>query len=140
MHNVESVWYGRAMRFINMAGRMTLVANDGLGVDVERASGGRLPASPADALDRWPELEAWAARWGGSGDVEIIDALIGPPSSAPRQILGVGLNYASHAAELGFELPEHPLIFPNCTRRSPGRSMTSPSRPVPWTGRSSWSS
>lgn len=99
------------MRLINLAGRLTLVREDGRGVDVDRASGGRLPSSPADALDRWPELQEWAAGYGGAGDLEITDALIGPPSSAPRQILGVGLNYASHAAESGFELPEHPLIF-----------------------------
>src|SRR5215212_10658510 len=110
MHNVKS-WYGRAMRFINLAGRMTLVAPDGLGVDVERASGGRLPASPAEALDRWAELEAWAAQYGGSGDVEIVEALLGPPSSAPPADPGrraqlrlscrrVGLRAARASADL----------------------------------------
>ncbi len=99
------------MRFINLAGRMTLAGDDGAGIDVERASGGRLPASPAAALDRWAELRAWAAEGHGPGDVEIAGALIGPPSPAPRQILGVGLNYASHAEESGLGLPEQPLIF-----------------------------
>lgn len=108
---MQNVWYGRRVRFINLAGRMTLADRDGRGIDVERASDGRLPSSPAAALHRWPELREWAARHEGPGDAEIVDAMIGPPSPAPRQILGVGLNYASHAAESGFELPEHPLIF-----------------------------
>jgi 2-keto-4-pentenoate hydratase/2-oxohepta-3-ene-1,7-dioic acid hydratase in catechol pathway len=99
------------MRFINLGGRATLVDRDGGGIDVERASGGRLPAAPAEALDRWPELLAWASAHEGTGDVGIVDAMIGAPSPAARQIFGVGLNYASHAAESGFELPEQPLIF-----------------------------
>ena len=99
------------MRFINFAGRMTLVGADGRGIDVQRASDGRLPAAPAEALDRWPQVQEWAAGHDGAGDIELVDALIGPPSAAPRQILGVGLNYASHAAESGFDVPEHPLIF-----------------------------
>jgi 2,4-didehydro-3-deoxy-L-rhamnonate hydrolase len=99
------------MRFVNHAGRMTLVGRDGRGLDVERASAGRLPSAPAAALDRWPELFEWASGQASAGDVDIVDAMLGPPSPAPRQILGVGLNYASHAAESGFDLPEHPLIF-----------------------------
>jgi 2,4-didehydro-3-deoxy-L-rhamnonate hydrolase len=99
------------MRFLNLAGRATLVDHDGRGIDVQRASGGRFPAAPGDALDRWPELQRWTAGYRGEGAVEVVDALLGPPSPAPRQILGVGLNYAEHAAESGLELPEHPLIF-----------------------------
>ena len=33
------------------------------------------------------------------------------PLSAPGKIIAVGLNYRSHAAELGMELPREPLIF-----------------------------
>ncbi len=29
----------------------------------------------------------------------------------PPKIIGVGRNYAAHAAELGNEVPENPLIF-----------------------------
>ena len=36
-----------------------LEAGDGRGVDVQRASGGRLPADPAEALDRWAEVPEW---------------------------------------------------------------------------------
>ncbi len=62
------------MRFINHADRLTLVDAAGRGIDVERASGGRLPASPAEALEVWPDVLAWAAEHRGDGDVEIDEA------------------------------------------------------------------
>jgi 2-keto-4-pentenoate hydratase/2-oxohepta-3-ene-1,7-dioic acid hydratase in catechol pathway len=36
---------------------------------------------------------------------------LGSPITAPGKIVCVGLNYADHAAETGFELPREPLIF-----------------------------
>ena len=47
------------MRFGNVGGRMQLVVGDGL-VDVEAASGGRVPADPVAALERWDALVEWA--------------------------------------------------------------------------------
>lgn len=38
--------------------------------------------------------------------VEFGPAIIGSPT-----IIAVGLNYAEHAAELGYDVPEHPTIF-----------------------------
>ena len=101
------------MRLMNHDGRMMLVAGDGRGIDVQRASGGQVPSWPPQALDRWGELREWARGFaGGEGKVEIVEAKIGAPSPAPRQIFGVGLNYASHANEAGLAVPEHPMIFP----------------------------
>ena len=39
------------------------------------------------------------------------EATLGAPSPAPRQVFGIGLNYASHAAESGMELPSVPAVF-----------------------------
>lgn len=39
------------------------------------------------------------------------DVRLGSPISAPGKIVCVGLNYADHAAETGFDLPREPLIF-----------------------------
>jgi 2-keto-4-pentenoate hydratase/2-oxohepta-3-ene-1,7-dioic acid hydratase in catechol pathway len=36
---------------------------------------------------------------------------LGPPVPTPGKIICVGLNYADHAAETGFELPSEPLVF-----------------------------
>jgi len=36
---------------------------------------------------------------------------LGPPVPTPGKIICIGLNYADHAAETGFELPSEPLVF-----------------------------
>jgi 2-keto-4-pentenoate hydratase/2-oxohepta-3-ene-1,7-dioic acid hydratase in catechol pathway len=39
------------------------------------------------------------------------DVRLGPPVPIPGKIICIGLNYADHAAETGFELPREPLVF-----------------------------
>lgn len=53
-------------------------------------------------------------------DVELL-----APIPKPPMIYGIGLNYTSHAAEIGAEPPAAPIVFP----KSPGCS-TGPSGPV----------
>lgn len=43
----------------------------------------------------------------------------------PSKVLGVGLNYADHAAEMGKALPEEPLIF-----SKPATSVIGPDQPI----------
>lgn len=38
-------------------------------------------------------------------------ARLGPPVPTPGKIICIGLNYADHAVEAGFELPGEPLVF-----------------------------
>jgi 2,4-didehydro-3-deoxy-L-rhamnonate hydrolase len=101
------------MRIANNAGRLALVQNDRI-LDVERASGGAFAADPALVFARWSELAAWAK----SIDVQshpdatpLVSAVLDAPSPEPRQVVGIGLNYADHAAESGLPLPETPLVF-----------------------------
>jgi len=109
------------VRFVNHAGRLTLLDVSGAGIDVESASRNVLPAAPAEAFERWNEVIAWARVYeGDGGDVRIDEAQIRAPSPSPRQMIGVGLNYASHAAEAGLEPPEYPLIFPKLAAASAG--------------------
>jgi 2-keto-4-pentenoate hydratase/2-oxohepta-3-ene-1,7-dioic acid hydratase in catechol pathway len=112
------------MRIGNLAGRLVLVTADGTaGLDVEQASRGRFAADPQAVYDRWPEFVAWAA------GVDLADpapfetvplavADLGAPAPAPRQVLAIGLNYAEHAAESGFDVPEEPTVmftkWPSC--------------------------
>ena len=35
----------------------------------------------------------------------------GPPVRAPQKFIGIGLNYADHAAEVGMEKPAEPVVF-----------------------------
>ena len=106
------------MRLATIGGRLTLVlsaAADAV-IDVERGSGGRLPADPLAALERLDELVAWAA----SADRTQAAAPDGPfdaPIPRPRQVFAIALNYRPHAAEAGFQAPTAPLVFtkfPSC--------------------------
>jgi 2,4-didehydro-3-deoxy-L-rhamnonate hydrolase len=106
------------MRFGNVGGRMQLAVGDGL-VDVESASGGRLPADPVAALDQWDALAEWArsADVGSAPAVPLSGAALLAPVPRPRQVFGVGLNYRLHVAEGAREVPEEPAVFtkfPSC--------------------------
>ena len=62
-------------------------------------------AGGTDALSRAADLLGGGDAF-SPGDVTFL-----PPIPAPGKILCIGLNYASHAAEAGFERPEHPSVF-----------------------------
>lgn len=129
------------MKIANIAGRLSLVTHGGRAVDVERASGGRLPADPAEGFERWGDVRAWAdealsaepPRFGELA--EPFDASrLEPPSPRPRQVFAIGLNYKDHAAEAGLEAPSVPQVFtkfPTCLA-GPAADVVLPSDRVDW--------
>lgn len=95
------------MRLANVSGRAHLVV-DGRLVDIERASGGRLPADPMAIL----------ASPDGIAGLDVPDdapalseTRLDPPVPRPSKILAIGLNYRGHAEESGLSLPDEPLVF-----------------------------
>ena len=97
------------MKIANHHGRLTLIVDGGV-LDVHAASAGRFGPDPAAAYEQWDELRAWAAD--ASGEPEPLDeSALGAPSPEPRQVFAIGLNYASHAAESGMDLPSIPAVF-----------------------------
>jgi 2-keto-4-pentenoate hydratase/2-oxohepta-3-ene-1,7-dioic acid hydratase in catechol pathway len=47
-----------------------------------------------------------------SDEVYLMEGLrLGPPIPDPEKIICLGLNYRSHAEEIGFKLPEYPILF-----------------------------
>ncbi len=101
------------MRIANLSHRLVLVSDD-RALDVETASGGRFSADPAAVFERWDEFRAWGADIDvvGHAEAKAFDgAQLEAPSPRPRQVIGVGLNYADHAAESGLPLPESPVVF-----------------------------
>ena len=95
------------MKIANVSGRAHLVV-DGRLVDVEKASGGRLPADPTALVSTLDSV----------GDLDIPDdapalegAKLGPPVPRPSKILALGLNYRAHAEESGLQPPEEPVVF-----------------------------
>ncbi|MFI0353405.1 fumarylacetoacetate hydrolase family protein [Actinomadura sp. 9N407] len=100
------------MRIANHEGRAVIVGSDGKAADIATASGGRFGPDPQGVYDDWDAFTAWASTAVPVPDVELGKAGLGSPSPAPSQVVAIGLNYADHAAETGFEPPEHlPPVF-----------------------------
>lgn len=111
-------------RMGSVDGRAVLAAGD-MVYDVEAASDGRVPAAPVEAIATYVALHELSARLGdesaaGGGPAPLgrsMDIVLGPPVPWPRQVFGIGLNYRTHAAETGAEVPAAPLVFtkfPGC--------------------------
>ncbi len=104
------------MRLANHDGRAVLLPAGGTekGADVATASDGRFGPDLPAIYANWEEFVAWAEQQLPSltSDVALHRALLGSPSPAPSQVVAIGLNYAEHAAETGFEPPtELPPVF-----------------------------
>jgi 2-keto-4-pentenoate hydratase/2-oxohepta-3-ene-1,7-dioic acid hydratase in catechol pathway len=106
-----------SVRVANLHGRATVVVGSEV-VDVERASGGRLPADPMAALARWDALVEWAAGLRpGDAAAPLREEDLGPPVPRPAAVFAIGVNYGAHAKEAGMELPKSPMVFtkfPSC--------------------------
>jgi 2-keto-4-pentenoate hydratase/2-oxohepta-3-ene-1,7-dioic acid hydratase in catechol pathway len=94
------------MRLANLGGRATLLVSDTEGVDVATASNGAFGPNLATVYDAWPAFRAWASTASLDSLVPVVRADLRSPSPEPRQVLAIGLNYAEHAAESGFDVPD----------------------------------
>ena len=102
------------MRLANHDGRAVLLLADDKGADVATASSGTFGPDLQPIYERWAEFQAWAQESlpGLAPDVTIDRTLLGAPSPRPPQTIAIGLNYADHAAETGFEVPTNlPPVF-----------------------------
>ncbi|WP_104091866.1 fumarylacetoacetate hydrolase family protein [Arthrobacter sp. GMC3] len=101
------------MRIANITGRLALVAED-RALDVETASEGRFHSDPAAVFADWESFAAWGTEIDVAAhplSTPLQASALAAPSPRPRQVIGVGLNYADHAAESGLPLPEQPVVF-----------------------------
>src|SRR5690242_12807498 len=98
-----------SFRLANRGGRAVLVLDNGI-LDLESATNGAFDADPMHALERGDELARVGDRLAGAApDVGFDPIELGPCVPRPAQVFGVGLNYRSHAAESGMELPTIPM-------------------------------
>lgn len=119
------------MRVANIAGRMCLLYGD-RALDIERASGGRLPSRPGEIYERWDELAAWAPSANESDAQPFDESRLGPPVTQPRQVFAIGLNYRDHAKETGLALPEAPSVFTKFPSCITGPTVELPTDTVDW--------
>ena len=100
------------MRFANLNHRGVLVIAD-RAIDIETASNGRFGSDPAVYADlaNHAALADLAAAADPDDWPDVDPARLGAPVPNPPKGLGVGLNYRTHAAESGRELPTEPHLF-----------------------------
>jgi 2-keto-4-pentenoate hydratase/2-oxohepta-3-ene-1,7-dioic acid hydratase in catechol pathway len=120
--------------------RVGALLDDRMVVDLQRASGGKLPLSMLALLDAGPEAivvakgvveAARAAGAAGGSHTGVIISLDAPgtrleaPVPRPGKVLAIGLNYRDHAEESGQEIPKHPVVFAKAST-----CITGPGMPV----------
>jgi 2,4-diketo-3-deoxy-L-fuconate hydrolase len=96
------------MLVANVDGRAA-VGEAGHLLDLENASGGQFSSDPMAVFERWDEVVAWYGTTDPDGAPAIGTFLA--PVPAPRQIFGIGLNYAAHAVESGLATGQNPMVF-----------------------------
>ena len=99
----------------NVGGRAALVSGENY-YDLAALTGNDIGPDPMAAVARFEDLH--------SIDLSVADpsgafkdAELGPPVPAPRNCLGIGLNYRSHVAEASMDVPTTPVVFtkfPSC--------------------------
>ncbi|WP_329410408.1 fumarylacetoacetate hydrolase family protein [Nocardia vinacea] len=107
------------MRIANLQGHGVLVfGDDGAEkvAEIAAVSNGRFGPDLGQIYAQWDALTEWAATLSTDAleaySFPLVRKLLGAPSPTPRQVFAVGLNYRAHAAESGFEVPEHlPPVF-----------------------------
>ncbi|MFI6170766.1 fumarylacetoacetate hydrolase family protein [Nocardia sp. NPDC051052] len=101
------------MRFATISGRLSLITTSETVIDLTRASRGRFGPDIQDAYERWDELLEFCTTVTEAG-IPLSDfptTEFGNPAPRPRQVFAIGLNYADHAAESSFAVPEEPPVF-----------------------------
>lgn len=88
------------------------LTNSGIS-DLPAASGGALPADMVTFLQQGDAALTQARNIAAKGGpaIPLTDARLLAPVPRPGKIIGIGLNYADHAAEGGREKPQYPMIF-----------------------------
>ncbi|MFG1928516.1 fumarylacetoacetate hydrolase family protein [Cryptosporangium sp. NPDC048952] len=124
------------MKLANVAGRATVLVSDVEGIDVEKASDGVFgPDLPSIYAD-WEAFRSWASSASTRSTVPVPRDELAAPSPEPRQILAIGLNYAEHAAESGFDVPD--TLPPTFTKFVSALSGPDTTVALPDGGRTDW--
>jgi 2-keto-4-pentenoate hydratase/2-oxohepta-3-ene-1,7-dioic acid hydratase in catechol pathway len=97
------------VKLANHDGRAVLVVDDSI-VDIATASDGRFGPDPMSLYERWDDVVTFARGVSGGG-VAFDERDLNCPVPNPRQVFAIGLNYRSHAAESGMQVPEVPATF-----------------------------
>jgi 2-keto-4-pentenoate hydratase/2-oxohepta-3-ene-1,7-dioic acid hydratase in catechol pathway len=123
------------VRTANVDNRLVLILSGGA-VDVEKASDGLFSSDPQAVFDRWAEFTSWAQSPAArqAQRFSLCEGRLGAPVPRPRQVFALALNYAGHAGESSFEIPEQPSVFTKypTSLAGPCETVPLPSAVVDW--------
>ena len=105
-----------APRVGTLAERAALIWDTGT-ADVAERSRGQWGPDHQSLFADWDRFLGWARDEPPADNCPVELARLGPPVPAPRQLFAIGLNYADHASEAGFDtagLPQVFTKFPSC--------------------------
>lgn len=118
------------MKLANINGAAWAIDAAG-GFDIASASEGAFSRSIDDLVAVLPELRTWVAQRAPEGDPSMSESsilanlnLVGPVITRPSQIFAIGLNYADHAGETGYEVPTEPMVFTKWSSSLTGAAAT----------------
>lgn len=124
------------MRIANIDGRACLALGPSTVADLAEASDGRFGPDVQPLYENWHDLRAFVSALDVSAlsTREVAATDFGNPVPAPRQVFAIGLNYADHAAESAFAVPEHPPVFTKfvTSLTGPTGEITLPPGEVDW--------
>lgn len=120
------------MRFANLDGRAAIITSEGA-ADIHESSEGKFGPEPEACFAAWEPLRAWAST-ATLRSRPFDETQLEAPSPTPRQVFGIGLNYAGHAAESGIPEPDFPPTFTKFASCITGPDVTVqlPSAAVDW--------
>ena len=64
-----------------------------------------------DGEKAYPIIGSFYGDWQKTGEYFAKNEVFFVPPCIPSKVIAVGLNYKKHAKEMGFDLPENPIIF-----------------------------
>ncbi|WP_405164453.1 fumarylacetoacetate hydrolase family protein [Nocardia sp. NBC_01499] len=101
------------MRFATISNRLSLITASDTVIDLARTSRGWFGPNIQDAYEHWDELLEFCTTVTEAGTPlsDVAATEFGNPAPHPRQLFAIGLNYADHAAESSFAVPEEPPVF-----------------------------
>jgi 2-keto-4-pentenoate hydratase/2-oxohepta-3-ene-1,7-dioic acid hydratase in catechol pathway len=92
---------------------LVVPGTDDQGIDIAEASGGKLGSDVQGLYEEWDALRAFVddLDLSAAASVTFEEGELGAPVPSPRQVFAIGLNYRSHAAESGMDVPSVPATF-----------------------------
>ncbi|MEN9751798.1 MAG: hypothetical protein RLZZ600_845 [Actinomycetota bacterium] len=123
------------MKFASIRDRASVIIADGQALDLETASSGRFSPEPQAAFEQWDEIRAWLEHADYSLAQAFEESDLGLPTPRPTQVFAIGMNYALHAAEGGYDVPTSPTIFTKFQSCLTGPNVTVD---LPEDGRTDW--